>query len=619
MPEFCFPPKSPSDYFSAKHNQTASVSSINSNISGVTLVEEDERPAMAPRTDTTRSAPGSAVELHFHSPPFKKHYPTSLSISSKDALKIGSRFKDTRYALPPQATLTSLDSIFPEDALVIDVRPFTEYAKSRMKNSINICLPSTLLKRVNFTLERCIATLTSHEKQVFQRIEEQGVKPPAVIIFDADTSQPHKASLTLSQLALKFIQDPGWEKCPLHILKGGFKAVEQTHPDLLESAPAEEEKPVTECSSIPVLSRFLLPAPGERVFRTRHQEELLTARPDSTMCLSTSISSFSQREVEMLPKWVLNVIGQDSGSSQLAQKFHHLEVGERDRLRMALSNTSSSSSPVISSFGLELGAKNRYKDIFPYEHSRVKLTPNPCGRDDYINANYLSANDSHCKYIATQGPLNDTIADFWKVVVNHKTPVILSLTAQNENGVEKCAPFWKEGIYQSGQTRLKLEVMDTQPMTLSTPDSEIILRKLLVSTDKTKHPVVQIQVTNWPDYGAYVRTQDLLQIISIKDAVYDKWQSTGPLLVHCSAGCGRTGTFCAIDTAIDILKKDPHNDSDTFDPILSTVESFRTQRVSMVQTLRQYLLIYDTVILFLRNKVNGKLPDPAWVALLEKL
>ncbi|GMG47309.1 unnamed protein product [Ambrosiozyma monospora] len=296
---------------------------------------------------------------------------------------------------------------------------------------------------------------------------------------------------------------------------------------------------------------------------------------------------------------------------------------------------------------------------------------------NYINASYLHTKPCQSNYIATQGPLKDTIGDFWKVVMDHRIPFIVSLTAQLENSVEKCAPYWQAGNYiASNGSFLKVVVMNEEQDFKLSEDSKsvVVLRWISVElcngdVDEedgfvgtgVKHEVLQVHVLSWPDYGALFNPMDLLLLVGLKRWVLrqigansDKLDDMEvPVLVHCSAGCGRTGCFCVIDSCIELLMQQkvqghlPNStlgsnstlnmanflsqshsnsnstitsetttasssykyDKDQDDLIFNIVDTFRMQRAGMVQNLRQFIMIYDCVLSFikLQNRSNANL------------
>ncbi|ODV83807.1 hypothetical protein CANARDRAFT_237663 [[Candida] arabinofermentans NRRL YB-2248] len=513
--------------------------------------------------------------------------------------------------------------------LVIDVRPFQDYCKSHIVGAVNLCLPSTLLKRSTFTLDRCIATLTSEEKALFTKYLQRDMDNlPTLIFYDSCTESSDTASLSISNLSSKFVNTQTW-KAPLYVMQGGFKEFELLHPAHVETGshasmpkvmvapcretPSSDQPPKIQISS---LTHFRLPDTSNTpFFKSRHHEELLTTRPDSTLHLNTSITT---PDTNILPSWLFNVIGSDLGASVLSSKFNCLQVQERERLNQALTRhcqaTPSPETPYFSA-GVELGRKNRYKDIFPYEHSRVKIQKydaedNELDQEEsYINASYLHYPGSENQYIATQGPLEETIGDFWKVAYDHKIPLILSLTAQRENEVEKCAPYWEPGTYSSNGVFINVEILEQVDNFKLTEESscECCARWIRLKIgDRPTHDVLQIQILSWPDYGALISSKDLISLAFLKRHILEESGTCDvPTIVHCSAGCGRTGCFSAIDVVIDLMLSNVEQD-DEKDLAYDVISEFRSQRVSMVQNLRQYILIYDTILMFRKSQASSE-------------
>lgn len=572
--------------------------------------------------------------------------------------------------LPPKVNLLSLDDaeqsihewskLFGQDylsnLLIIDARPFHDYCKSHMNGAINICLPSTLLKRSTFTLEKCIQTLTSKEKILFNKyFTRDPADLPTVLFYDDYAASENDISSSIFYLVGKFIQNPSWN-APLYILEGGFQNFNERRSHLssansifqkplisleqdLSSSSINSEtfspsstllspqslispnQPLNPSSAVscrtksPVgLSRFILPDCSHLpVFKTRNYDEVLSNKHDTSIHLSTELTP---NEINTLPSWLGSVIGDDLGSSALTEKFNDLQIQERTRLNHALTKTditnaqSTGERPIISA-GVELGRKNRYKDIFLYEHARVKLEKYDANSQEldcvssYINASYIHYNNSKLNYIATQGPLNETIGDFWNVIYFNNVPIILSLTPQSENQVEKCAPFWKSGIYFSNGIKIKIDLVEEmEDLQLShKTEAKCIARRILVTVgEKPPKEVLQLHMMSWPDYSIVICEEDILSLVGMKRFICQTLDiESVPILVHCSAGCGRTGSFCVIDTCIDVLfKNEADHKNETKDLIYEITSQFRSQRVFMVQTLRQYMLIYDSVIKFVK-------------------
>lgn len=325
------------------------------------------------------------------------------------------------------------------------------------------------------------------------------------------------------------------------------------------------------------------------------------------------------------------------------------------------------------SSGVELGVKNRYKDIFPFENTRVKLkrrsvsslsssqeqTPNHSRDnslvnklndltltqpvDNYINANYIelpslpntlsdqkkellknlsAGKGRNCRYIATQAPMKTTVHDFYTCLLNNKVPIILSLTDTFENGIEKCVQYWEDGDYEGFKVKLLEEIevpksygTESEPADKDNKN-DIVLRRINIEYDEAgcNYEVIQIQIRNWPDLGVLTDPTNIIQIIHLKNSIIDSLferkmyqPGTRPtVLVHCSAGCGRTGTWCTIDSVIsnldvfEVLRNELQVEmkGKVYDPISWTINTFRKQRISMVQNVNQFLFIYDSLVCY---------------------
>lgn len=461
---------------------------------------------------------------------------------------------------------------------------------------------------------------------------------------------------------------------------------------------------------------------------------------------------FASEEInQVVPSWFCQLM--DIPKLHFISKFQRLELLERKRLQRLLGPSSSASivstqsrstvagndrcvedghydvdeddaeenlQSITISSGVEFGTKNRYKDIFPYEHTRVKLshssicsagcensTPSPrssayssCASglptqdeqedvwNTYINANYLvnpfaqlqqssTADIKSVRYIATQAPLKETISDFYTCILNNNVPIILTLTDEFENGVEKCCNFWANGNYDGINVKLLDEfstMLQDKPMKAesnheedmfaskfwrhlklnktSDNNNEIIIRRIELSynNDRSKFQLLQLQIKDWPDLGTLLKPNEILQIINLKNFVIDSLFAhnvyspnyTPTVLVHCSAGCGRTGTLCTVDSILSNLKKfdtdenpslygafavpltpnlSPTTKSNSFsatkpptslmfDPIVTTVNQFRRQRISMVQNINQFLFIYDCLLFYFTLNLETSPTDP---------
>uniref|UniRef100_A0AAR2LZN7 protein-tyrosine-phosphatase n=1 Tax=Pygocentrus nattereri TaxID=42514 RepID=A0AAR2LZN7_PYGNA len=231
--------------------------------------------------------------------------------------------------------------------------------------------------------------------------------------------------------------------------------------------------------------------------------------------------------------------------------------------------------------------KNRYNNILPYDSTRVKLScleDDPCS--DFINASYIPGNNFRREYIATQGPLPGTKDDFWRMVWEQNAHNIVMVTQCVEKGRVKCDQYWpmdREPLYYGD---LVVHMLSESVL------SEWTIREFKISCEgKLSYPriVRHFHYTVWPDHGVPETTQSLIQFVRTVRDYIDRAPSSGPTVVHCSAGVGRTGTFIVLDRALQQL--DSHGTVD----IYGCVFDLRLHRSHMVHTESQYMYIHQCV------------------------
>ncbi|KAL6089207.1 hypothetical protein STEG23_014547, partial [Scotinomys teguina] len=239
--------------------------------------------------------------------------------------------------------------------------------------------------------------------------------------------------------------------------------------------------------------------------------------------------------------------------------------------------------------------KNRYNNVLPYDISRVKLSVQTHSTDDYINANYMPGYHSKKDFIATQGPLPNTLKDFWRMVWEKNVYAIVMLTKCVEQGRTKCEEYWPS---KQAQDYGDITVAMTSEVVLP----EWTVRDFVVKNMQTSesHPLRQFHFTSWPDHGV-PDTTDLL--INFRYLVRDYMKQIppeSPVLVHCSAGVGRTGTFIAIDRLIYQIENE-----NTVD-VYGIVYDLRMHRPLMVQTEDQYVFLNQCVLDIIRAQKDSK-------------
>ncbi|XP_057180744.1 receptor-type tyrosine-protein phosphatase O isoform X1 [Triplophysa rosa] len=235
--------------------------------------------------------------------------------------------------------------------------------------------------------------------------------------------------------------------------------------------------------------------------------------------------------------------------------------------------------------------KNRYTNILPYDFSRVKLISlhNDEG-SDYINANYIPGYNSPYEYIATQGPLPDTRNDFWKMVLQQKSRIIVMLTQCNERRRVKCDHYWPFTEEPVAYGEVTVEMMS------ETDSPEWTIRNFRLGYADETQDVLHFNYTSWPDHGVPTvnAIESILQFVQIVRQQVNR--TKGPIIVHCSAGVGRTGTFIALDRLMQHIQEHEYVD------ILGLVSEMRSHRLSMVQTEEQYVFIHQCVLLMWKKK-----------------
>ncbi|XP_074478617.1 receptor-type tyrosine-protein phosphatase alpha isoform X2 [Sebastes fasciatus] len=228
--------------------------------------------------------------------------------------------------------------------------------------------------------------------------------------------------------------------------------------------------------------------------------------------------------------------------------------------------------------------KNRVLQIIPYEFNRV-IIPVKRGEEntDYVNASFIDGYRQKDSYMASQGPLQHTIEDFWRMIWEWRSCSIVMLTELEERGQEKCAQYWpSDGLVVYGDIAIEIKREEES--------ESYTVRDLLVTNNRENkaRAVRQFHFHGWPEVGIPTDGKGMINIIA---AVQKQQQQSGnhPITVHCSAGAGRTGTFCALSTVLERVKAEGILD------VFQTVKSLRLQRPHMVQTLEQYEFCYKVV------------------------
>ncbi|KAF9478695.1 hypothetical protein BDN70DRAFT_835525 [Pholiota conissans] len=356
---------------------------------------------------------------------------------------------------------------------------------------------------------------------------------------------------------------------------------------------------------------------------------------------STSDTSSSESEDESDGASIANI---EEGKEALAMQFFKIELSEQRRLMGIMEHHSKESGQVIDhatrsaipfpfsiTAGVEKGAKNRYRHIWPFEHARVRLHQKREADDDYINASYIQPLGTNRRYIATQGPLPATFTDFWTLCWEQNVHVIVMLTREVEGAMVKCGAYWNDTVFGPLRLRListeglplpderpvsagffgqQLSSLSSRPPAKKIPHSAGSRRryrhhhyhnkrsetiKRIFELTHTGHPeaeprrVIHFQYLEWPDMNVPEDPRGVLGLIKqVEDAVKETRadectvecnprkagdpisitamdERTGiakhalgksPVLLHCSAGVGRTGGFIAVDAVLDAIRRE---------------------------------------------------------------
>ncbi|XGW30376.1 hypothetical protein V3C99_009393 [Haemonchus contortus] len=247
--------------------------------------------------------------------------------------------------------------------------------------------------------------------------------------------------------------------------------------------------------------------------------------------------------------------------------------------------------------------RNRYRDILPYDRNRVALSQSDDNSNGYINASFISLTKGRMRFIAAQAPLPATLEEWWKMVDEQKVVLIVMLCKLVEMNKVKCERYWPAEIGQSllfGCYEITLDEVETYP------DDEYLLRRLRMTNQKSGESRVihQLHYKEWPDHGCPSGESQLINMIEKMAELHEK--TDAPVLVHCSAGVGRTGTIISVNYIRELIKSAELESLDLFDLVMS----LRKQRASMVQTQDQYQFVHKCVAYYCRRHLGLPQPEP---------
>ncbi|KAJ2747339.1 phosphotyrosine-specific ptp2-like protein [Coemansia sp. BCRC 34301] len=660
--------------------------------------------------------------------------------------------------------------------VVIDMRKSADYVSSHIVSAIGMTVPTTLVKRPHFSVQRLLAMLHAPEAQKQQLA--QWKQAPWIAIYGEGWAEDTASSEALLVLLAKKFMAEAPDTCRVYVLEGGYGEFSRQYPELCEvgsdgrgpaAAPAPvESKPAVDLDH-PML-RKMRQTPGgggdaNEVIFMRMPPEFAALRPSSTegvqpdvgcakltpmgasaagLMTPRGVGSLDEMQLNMLPGYLRLVADPETGPGVLTKLFKHLDSAEVQRLATMIDSRGvvTEANQFTISAGIELGSKNRYTNILPFDSNRVRLQQRRRGRpadtgninkplpplpplppgtpvggisgsaahlrlrmqgdrpvsydhaaatgvtgpesqqqnqplavakrsshvaemsrrgralleddddsgkdeqrnkaagslltvlaaatpsvgaggssggSDYINASFLSYFGGPV-YIAAQGPLAETAGDFWHMVWEQKTRVVVMLTRGTEHGRAKCHQYWPDDVGR----RITCGDIDVtwEAEALHPDDHSVVARRFRLGCGGAAAVVTHLQYLGWPDHGVPDTPLGVLRLRQLARTA--QAGAPAPMVVHCSAGCGRTGAFCAIDTLLWLAEEKKEkaeekagentdadgdvsmgNSSDSWveEPprelrtnlVFMVVARFREQRMMAVQTGRQFAFCHEAL------------------------
>ncbi|KAJ3017228.1 hypothetical protein HKX48_003649 [Thoreauomyces humboldtii] len=592
----------------------------------------------------------------------------------------------------PEQYADLLRAGIPHSVLGLDMRSYQHYSQHRVSSSVNVSIPTTLLKRPAFTPVKMFGSLSS---EYAKNVLKDWTSYENVVVYDNDSAvAPSASPIKLLVTKLQHANPPariGW-------LVGGFQAFAAQFGDLCDmSPPPAGSEGMGPAASATAKGISLVDLAGPMTAPSA-LGALGAARPSlqPTYAAHTSVSNLNsddrmlldtvEGEHPAMPLFLKELVQSGNVRAQIERNFSLVEAAEKKRVDCAF-RARSRTDPFSVSDALEGGTtRNRYNNIWPFNHNRVKLghsdivtpdSPNACSAEqqtatnDYINASHIISPAGHRRYIATQGPIGSTFDDFWRMAWEQRSRVILMLVADADvqQGSQTCHKYWPDRAtsFQYGRVQVShVQEFRVPFQTEMDPNAGggVMLRefRVIVDSDTDRARTIwQVQYLGWPDHGVPKHADEMLQVHNLVsklcsrlDAAFGP-EDVGPVVVHCSAGCGRTGAFICIDAVFSVLtsqgciKMASTNSSPplysglvSFDPavaargleisafavqrlpttpgadtwstvrpiltpntfapqtsphdmILATVHHLRSQRVLMVQSLSQYGFCYEVI------------------------
>lgn len=307
-----------------------------------------------------------------------------------------------------------LDRMPSSEFLLLDLRVFPQFSSSRIQGALNLCIPTTLLKRPSFNLKKLQDTFGSEaEKIKFSK----WTNAKYIVVYDAFSDEKRDAVSAIN--TLKKFTNEGWEGHN-YIVRGGFAAFSKEFPKLVDNRSSQDMQSskvnltLTGPGVAPVAGGCAMPATKNAAnpffSNIRQNQDLIGGVGLMDVKIPEELVLEGKN---ILPKWLIEASAKEDKGQKVSDKFLKLELAEQSRMTKALASGVSYGTPLPGSkdvqiAGIEKGGKNRYNNIWPFEHARVRLQGRPEGSCDYVNASHVKAARSNKNYIASQGPLPAT-------------------------------------------------------------------------------------------------------------------------------------------------------------------------------------------------------------------
>ncbi|XP_071445884.1 tyrosine-protein phosphatase non-receptor type 2 isoform X1 [Hetaerina americana] len=254
---------------------------------------------------------------------------------------------------------------------------------------------------------------------------------------------------------------------------------------------------------------------------------------------------------------------------------------------------------------------NRYRDVSPYDHSRVILKKGPC---DYINASLIKMEKAHRQYILTQGPLPQTVGHFWIMIWEQNCKAVLMLNRVIEKDQVKCHQYWPLGGTCDSDNVMIMNDVGLKVEYVSETHSSYYTTRILRLTDldtQDSREIFHFHYTTWPDFGVPQSPTAFLKFLMVVRESGALDENVGPPVVHCSAGIGRSGTFCLVDSCLILIEENGMNTVNVIDILLE----MRKSRMGLIQTPDQLRFSYLAVIEGAKKFLDKDTIERAWVEL----